>query len=316
MARDQRTAQCRIEVEQVARAAGDVGLGAAQVLLQHAQVVLGGVDGGRRIVWRRPRQARAAALLRRADQRLVAGHPPGHGALQVDGVERRHARARLRRLHRGVGGDQRPRRGTGGQPQLQTLGGHAILVGGQIGRQRLALAVEQQRILAAALREHPLGEPEHADDVEGAGAHLIRRADEHAAVAMRRRRHRQVRQPVAQHVAHFGQPDVGDAGERLQFGERGQHAVRAGEHPRRQPLQPRDPAAPVVGGRPRRHLPDDVAGKRDEFVGPGDLAGQRLVPRRTRIVLERRVGAHLAAARGGRAAGAPSDRRRQSPGHR
>ena len=293
MPRDERASEGRVEVEQVARAAVDVGLGAAQVSLQHAEVVLGGVDGAGRVVRRGPREPRAAALLCRPHEHLVAGHSPRDSALHVDGVEGRHARSRLCGLHRGVRGHQCLRGGPDGEAQLEAFAGDANLVGREVGRQTRPFAIQQQGILPAALREHAFGQAEHTHDLEGASAKLVGRADEHTPVPVRRRRNRQVRQPVAQHVADLGEVHAGDTRQGLQFGQGGDHAVGAGDHARRQAMQACEPAAPVVHRGPRRHLADDVACERDQFVGPRPLACEELVAGRTRILLERCVGAHL-----------------------
>ena len=88
--------------------------------------------------------------------------------------------------------------------QQQTFGARPIVLAQQTGGIRAELVapfVEQQRILARPLRHHALCEPGHEDDTEDAAARLLRRADEHAAVAPRRRLPLERRQPIVQHVA-------------------------------------------------------------------------------------------------------------------
>ncbi len=112
-------------------------------------------------------------------------------------------------------------------------------------RERMPRRVEQHRILAQPLRKHALGEAGHEDDAERAAAHLVRAADEHAAVAPRRRVPVERQQPLLQHRARLLERHRPDRRHRSQVGEHRQHAGRPAEHAGRQRGHPIQPLAPA-----------------------------------------------------------------------
>ena len=121
------------------------------------------------------------------------------------------------------------------------------------GIERAPALVEQQRILARPLRDDALGQAGHEHDAERAAARLMRRADEHAAVAARRRLPVERDQAVVQHVARLLERDRTDLGHRPQLGERLQHARRPRAAPRVASALKRSSHSPQVAAlRPRR----------------------------------------------------------------
>ena len=106
------------------------------------------------------------------------------------------------------------------------------------------LLVEEQRIFAQLLREESLGQSRNEDDLEGAAARLVRAADKHAAVAIRRRLLVERPQPLGEDVARFLEAYRTDGAHRAQLAEHAQHACRTAEHPWRQFAEPFEPLAP------------------------------------------------------------------------
>ena len=133
---------------------------------------------------------------------------------------------------------------------------------GQSGRERLAhLRVEEHRILARLLREHPFGQAGHEHHAERAAARLMRAADEHRAVAVRRRMLVDGAETFAQDVAHFLERDRTDRAHRLQLAEHAQDARGLPQHARRQLLEAGEPVSPGRGRRPRRERVDRPAAR-------------------------------------------------------
>ncbi len=128
------------------------------------------------------------ALRRVALELLVVRDHPGERAHDVERVERRHARPRLRRRRCAdtrASSAPSPRRRRGGAAGARRR--RDRLPSPSMGSSARRSRVEQQRILAAALRKHALREAGDEHDAERAAAQRVRRGDEDAAEARLRR---------------------------------------------------------------------------------------------------------------------------------
>ena len=223
-ARAQRARERVVELQQVARASAR--LAAGEQPAQHRQVVLHLVDRAIRIVRRRPRQARARGGGRLALHPLRLRYAAGQRARDLQRVEGRHARARLRLLDARIREVQPPARGPDGQPQQQPLAAAALVLRRQRRAELAPQRIEQDRILARLLRKDPLGQPRQENDLEGSPARLLDRADEDASVAVFGWRLSQRRQLSRQDIAHLAERHGPDHVERPQRGQHRQHALR------------------------------------------------------------------------------------------
>jgi hypothetical protein len=138
--------------------------------------------------------------------------------------------------------------------QPQALGGDPIVLHRQSRAERAAGVVEQQRILAAALRKDALAQADDEDEPERPAAQRLGDADEDAAEAMLRRVAIQLRQPWQEHAADFGQRHRADGRHRPQIGEQLEDAGRMAECARRQRGQAIQPLAPRRLRRQRRQF--------------------------------------------------------------
>src|SRR5205823_7826709 len=121
-----------------------------------------------------------------------------------------------------------------GDFQQQALSGTSIVLDHQIGSGFTAAIIEQQRILARALRHDALGQTWNEDDAEGAATRLMRSADEDAAISPGRRIPVKRGEPIVEYVTRLFEGDGTDAGHRSQVGERPEHAIRPNERLLRQ----------------------------------------------------------------------------------
>ncbi len=258
--------------------------GPAQEAAQHGEVVLPHVDRRRRIVGGRPHQPRSRGESRVTLEADVIRHRAGHGAQHVEGVERRHAGAGLADVESWIGQPAALGGGADGQAETHAFGGDAILLRRQAGADGAAGAVEQQRILAAALREDALGEADDEDDVEGAAAQPLRRGDEDAAEPLPRRLAIELRQPRPQDTAHLGQRHRSDGRHRPQIGEQLEDAHRMPEGARRQRRQPCQPVAPRRLRRQRGELVDEREREAPQVVQGGELAPHGLAGAASRLL--------------------------------
>ena len=221
--------------------------------LQDGEVVLEVVDGTHGIARRRPREAGAALGGGIGGQCPVVANAPGDGADDVEGIEGRHARthvahlaaqSRIREVQALGGGADR-------EPQEQPFGRRPICPRHQVGARLAAHIVEQQRILADALRKCPLSQTGHEYDAEGAPPQLVRRADEHATVTLSRRLPLERQQTILQHVPRFLERHGADRRHGPQSREHLQHPRRTLKDLRResgkcvQPLPPCRPLGPA-----------------------------------------------------------------------
>ena len=223
-------------------------------LAQHREVVLEVVDRDRRVRRRRPAETGVPLGGGRGLEVLVVGDPAGDGAHDVERVERRDARPRLRDLDPRVREPQAFGGRADREPQQQTLGLPALRLRRQARVQRHAqVGVEHHRVFVRLLRKHAFREAGHEDDAEGAAARLLRAADEDAAVAGPRRLVLEQQQTFRDDIARLVERHRADGPHRAQIGQHLQHAVGMPEHARRQRGEAVQPLAPRC--RPRATRP-------------------------------------------------------------
>ena len=129
---EERAAQRGVQLEEIARAALRLGRALEpEQPAEHGEVVLGVVDGARGIGRRGPREPRAGFGERLVLELLEVGHAAGERALDVERVERRHARARLGEVHARIREVQPLGRRAGREPQQRALGRRPVLARGQ-----------------------------------------------------------------------------------------------------------------------------------------------------------------------------------------
>ena len=246
------------EPEQVVCAsAHGVAVARLEQRLQHREVVLEVVVRAIGILRRGPREARAAFVGRLGREHAVIGDAAGDRAHHVERVEGRHARARLRDVEPRVGQVEPLGCGADRDLEQQALGAPAPLLIGERRIDRRPPIVEQQRILAGPLRDDALGEARHEDDAKRAAARLMRRPDEDASVAARRRLPVERDEPIVQHVARFLERHRPDRRHRPQMGEHLQHARRPPQRRRGERAEAIDPLTPRRTLRPLGERVDD-----------------------------------------------------------
>ena len=156
-AKAQRPREVHVGVEQVARHADGLGLGALEDRLQEREIVLGLVDGVTR--------PRGAGQPMRAPPRFGAPRElvePGKlalgGAQHLEPVERRRARTRLLDVEARIGEDETPFRGADRDAQHEPLGADRSAFVRNAAAELHPLAIGQDRILGDLLRKEAFGE--------------------------------------------------------------------------------------------------------------------------------------------------------------
>ena len=233
-AADHRSTQGLVQSEHVVRpAARGGGIARIEQRLQHGQVVLEVVDRAIGISGRRPRQAGAALAGGVGREHAMIRDAAGDRAHDIEGVERRHARARLADVQSRVRKIEALTRGPDRDLQQQTLGLAAALLIDQRRIELFAPLVEQQRILPRPLRHDAFGQAWDKHHTECAATRLMRGPDEQPAVTAGRRFPVERHQAVVQDVARFFERHRADIGHRPQIGEQPLHALRTPQRTRR-----------------------------------------------------------------------------------
>ena len=83
------------------------------------------------------------------------------------------------------------------------------------------------------LRKEPFGQAGNEHDAESSTADLLRAANEHPAISVRRRLHFKRAEPIGKHVSDFNQCDRCHGSHRPEVGKDPKNELRAPEHARR-----------------------------------------------------------------------------------
>ena len=224
---------------------------------QHREVVLlivDGVVGARR---RRPGEHRAASDAGALLEPLVIRNAAGDRPHDVERVEGRHPRARLAQLDPGIRDGQPFPGGTGRDLKEKALRREPVVLRRQTRVQRAPAVVEQQRILAGLLGEHPFGEAGNEDHAKAAAARLLWRADEDPAEPPRRRLGFEQQQPLGEDAPRLVEIDRPDVGHRTQVGEHALDVRRHPQHAWNERLEEAQPLTPCGLGWPAVELLHD-----------------------------------------------------------